>query len=206
MANRNKQIINYDPVATPTETDLLLSQPAAGGIYATYTPAQLAAVIPPRGTSFPGSPSTGDIFYRTDLRAICYYDGARWVGDIITIPMASYESLARNMTDSTRPYATAVPNEDILLVRWDVAYWLVGDVDASNYWTYSLSRTINAGSEVEVVSQDVNTSLAQWRKDSHSLSTVIPSNDRVLRVYADKTGWPGPFSMMGVLFARRIYT
>jgi hypothetical protein len=31
------------------------------------------------GTSFPASPGTGDIFYRTDLREIAYYDGTRWV-------------------------------------------------------------------------------------------------------------------------------
>lgn len=31
------------------------------------------------GTSFPGSPSSGDVFFRTDLGLLCYYDGSRWL-------------------------------------------------------------------------------------------------------------------------------
>src|SRR5688572_13447523 len=31
------------------------------------------------GTSFPGSPSTDDKYYRTDLNLLCVYDGTRWL-------------------------------------------------------------------------------------------------------------------------------
>ena len=31
------------------------------------------------GTSFPGSPTTGQKFYRTDLNWLCFYDGTRWL-------------------------------------------------------------------------------------------------------------------------------
>ena len=31
------------------------------------------------GTSFPGGPSTNDLFYRTDRALLYYYDGTRWL-------------------------------------------------------------------------------------------------------------------------------
>lgn len=33
----------------------------------------------PQGVSFPGSPVSGDKFYRTDLNWLCFYDGTRWL-------------------------------------------------------------------------------------------------------------------------------
>lgn len=39
---------------------------------------QEGILVPPQGTSFPSSPDTGEIFWRTDLETLYRYDGSAW--------------------------------------------------------------------------------------------------------------------------------
>ena len=41
----NKEIGDYDAIATPARTDLLLAQPPVGGLYKTYTPADVLGLL-----------------------------------------------------------------------------------------------------------------------------------------------------------------
>src|ERR1700754_4638544 len=51
----------------------------------------------PRGTSFPVSPATGDVFYRTDRHIEYYYDGTRWLStQLFTIGPFQPDSTALN--------------------------------------------------------------------------------------------------------------
>lgn len=45
MASETKQINGYDPTTSPARDDLLLKQPAAGGLYETITPADIAGLL-----------------------------------------------------------------------------------------------------------------------------------------------------------------
>ncbi len=48
----------------------------------------------PKGTSFPGSPANGDLFYRNDLNLLFHYDGSRskWLS-VTTFGMSGYRNL-----------------------------------------------------------------------------------------------------------------
>ena len=67
-------------------TETFIGRDTAGtGVPEALTIAQVQDLLRPTGTSFPGSPSEGEGFYRTDLDHWFYYDSSRskWLGDAL---------------------------------------------------------------------------------------------------------------------------
>ena len=71
--------ITIDDSSNKTITGELEWDRASGGI-----------LIPPSGTSFPGTPSTGEIFWRTDEDKLYRYDGTSW--DTVTAAVGTHAS------------------------------------------------------------------------------------------------------------------
>lgn len=94
------------------------------------------------GTAFPGSPTAGDRFWRTDLGFDCYYDGARW--------LSSHEYTAEFQPwEASPPYGATVnalispahsDYPSIYITRaWWLAYVFVVN-NVSNYWVVNMQR------------------------------------------------------------------
>lgn len=95
----------------------------------------------PSGTSFPASPTTDFLFYRTDLGFVCYYDGTRWltvqefacvvtIADNITVSFAATTAAVRTgmLRNDYAPYFTRA-----------TLYIQTGATNnAGNYFTYNL--------------------------------------------------------------------
>lgn len=63
----------------------------------------------PSGASFPGSPATNDLFFRTDRGIVYFYDGTRWLSvEIFTVNIAAQDKLLptalANEMDSANPF------------------------------------------------------------------------------------------------------
>jgi hypothetical protein len=128
-------------ISTPADGDVLtydntsgkwLNEASAGGGY-------------DEGTSFPGSPASGDKFYRTDLNWLCFYDGTRWLTcqeftqelNAGGSPISGLSGIARGMSRS-----------DYLQYFTKVAAftWVNGATnDGSNYWTCTVDWQDSAG-------------------------------------------------------------
>jgi len=92
----------------------------------------------PAGTSFPGSPTTGDLFRRTDLERLVYrYDGTRW----LTEQTFTLQGPSRN-GDTASPYDYHAPahspfpqpENGIYVERYVGNAYVVTTNNGSNYW------------------------------------------------------------------------
>ena len=94
------------------------------------------------GTSFPGSPASGDKFYRTDLNWLCFYDGTRW------LTCHEYEITLTSPNQSTAgdwTFSRAALRADrqIYLTTCHTTTWHITAPSALNFWTIDVS-TYNA--------------------------------------------------------------
>ena len=93
------------------------------------------------GTAFPATPSTGSLYFRTDLGWLCYYDGTRW------LTTHEYE-MNMPFFGGIFPYSGGSPATLLLTPsRTDYSYYLLGaraytlvstTNNATNYWAFQL--------------------------------------------------------------------
>jgi hypothetical protein len=157
------------------------------------------------GTTFPGSPSTGDMFYRTDARAMCYYDGTRWVGDVFVLPMSNWAAFSRDVTSTTTVFSASMPDFGVFFEKLALAF-NCGSVDASNYWTITFFLH-NGTSQISLCSYTINSGSGWARTTLTSFSpNPAPSSSIYILVQAAMTGSPGNLDVMSTLFVRRVFT
>lgn len=103
----------------------------------------------PSGTGFPGSPSTGDHFYRTDRNIQYYYDGTRWLStQLFTLPIANQETLLP-ITATGQAYAgNPWWNEyDIYVLKGKVSITNTATT-AANYFTFQFAKIDGTASNI----------------------------------------------------------
>lgn len=87
------------------------------------------------GTSFPGSPSTGDLFHRTDLApALWRYNGTRW---LCTCLHEHHLGNSVNISGTTDHYTPNI-HADMWLVNFIVSMEAASGLSGSAYWTADL--------------------------------------------------------------------
>lgn len=148
------------------------------------------------GTAFPGTPSTGDLFHRTDLSPAIYrYDGTRW---LCTCPhhetMGQGDVLDNGGTD-TGPYRRlALPTTDIYVTQWKIVTQVSSPNDGTRYWTVTL-RNVAAGafasSNVASFNTSADTQAQAVRHDQTVNAAITVSGRAFLDVIAVKTSTPG---------------
>src|SRR5574337_1533453 len=106
------------------------------------------------GTSFPGSPTTGQKFYRTDLYYLCYYDGTQWLTcQEFALPISMQQSvLPISATLAGIAYAPAQTNLQPYLTTLHATTLVDTTNSGSNYWTVTLSSGTGASSYTTVTS------------------------------------------------------
>jgi len=145
----------------------------------------------PSGTSFPGSPANNDLFYRTDLDLLFFYDGTRWLttqafaapnvgtlftnstqlGDLRSSISATSSTLLRMMA----PYNMGA--SDIWLVAYRVVFQVTAGtaLSGSHKWVGTLqgfdaatsvtgtAATVNIDSGSSSVFRELNTAIGAAR-------------------------------------------
>lgn len=160
------------------------------------------------GTSFPGSPSLNDKFYRTDLNLLCYYDGTRWLtvqeyraaADAIdaVVPIAANGNTTRYCVDGVH---------GMYLTRADFTTLVNTTNTGSAYWTVTLNRVDAPGSATSVVSFNTSTNSPNtWVRHDQAINAVLDASALTLRVSAGKTGSPGSAYIIPALYYRLIVT
>lgn len=95
------------------------------------------------GTSFPGSPTTDDFYYRTDLGVLCRYDGTRWLGAEERMPIGQlYENGVPPYTVHDKIiYTFPLESTDTLwLASFYASIVNLGTNNGSNYWTIEVQK------------------------------------------------------------------
>lgn len=97
------------------------------------------------GTSFPGSPSAGDRYFRTDLGMEFYYDGTRWLSmQIFRIELKQEDTVTWPLTATTSVVHRAVApfgaDFDLWLMDWHWMSVVLTTNTGSAYWTVTLRK------------------------------------------------------------------
>ena len=142
------------------------------------------------GTSFPGSPLTNDLFYRTDRALLYFYNGTRW----LTVNTYSQQY------DLTQ-YGTAniewpLPMGNLYDV-WSVSLHISGFVGtgapASNYRTYTMNYYDGvSGAAVGSVNTTGFTASGIWSQASANTGVLVSKTNKILYSTVATTGTPSP--------------
>lgn len=159
------------------------------------------------GSSFPGSPSAGDRYQRSDIDYMVFvYDGTQWVSE--EVRMVHYWDRI-NDTSSDDKTADTMPNPFAAIDGGDCMCKLIfsglinGTSDASNYWEFEpleysggwgvLTSTVKVDTKTAPASLSPFTVESDWTAISHSESE--------LGVRYTKVGSPGGvFGAFGMAF------
>lgn len=142
------------------------------------------------GTSFPGSPATNDLFYRTDILGgtLFKYDGTRWRS-------AQTFSFANTLVPAaTADWGYWPPNTsgtDIWLVDWRVGYNVASAHSSSNFWTVSLHKYDNTtDTTISTITTDKSTTT--WNEPAASaIGALVGLTNKVMFIHMVKSGTPG---------------
>lgn len=187
--------------------NLVFSGPATGAAAAPTLRALVNADMPaqpiPRGTAFPGSPATNDLYFRTDRGLLYYYDGTRW------LTVHEYEMDLALYQRNAQPYAGAGATIIIAPARTDYGAMMtraklyldvIGTNNGSNYWTISVAY---CGTVVWTPNTSADAANAAINKET-ALSNVITSPAGYAGVDVAKVGSPSAIALNGALWYRLI--
>jgi hypothetical protein len=144
-------------------------------------------IIEGKGTAFPPSPADGDLFYRTDVNLLCYYDGVRW------LTVTEYEATPTHNT--AQPYSIAqtvgIYPEHPLYTRYVtgliVSLAVLTTNNGLNYWAIRLIR-MDTGAAVSSDIVSMAAPVGTWANSS--LSTTLLATYPI-GVAVAKVGAPG---------------
>ncbi len=116
------------------------------------------------GTSFPGSPSTGDLFHRTDLDVPLYrYDGTRWLSEDV------FEMVATATTGVTSPsdlaYWPPLGGQDLWLIDFGWVYNVTAPHSGTQFWDAALHKydAAGGGTDTTVVTLTTDQTSTTWK-------------------------------------------
>ena len=167
------------------------------------------------GSSFPGSPSSGDRYWRTDLGMEFYYDGTRWLSTTLYHSHTVQENIsagssyaAPNITLSTFNWPTPAigSGSDVWLVAAEFDFFVNGGtaLSGSHSWVTVLGKTIGANTQTTVLTFTANSGASSvWRRDTQAIGALLNNGTThyAFNLLSTKTGTPGPlFSHCDITF------
>jgi hypothetical protein len=156
------------------------------------------AGIVPRGTAFPASPTTNDLFFRTDLAVLCNWDGTRWVGPWETVSIPQWEGGSPWSASVT---AFLFQTNAALLASIRFAAYVTTTNNSTNYWNLTVYfNQSQIGSTMSTYPGNTNSVL------DISQNFNMVTNNNFLLVSLVKVGSPGAIYLTALLSYRRIYT
>lgn len=162
----------------------------------------------PSGTSFPGSPSTNDLYFRTDRGLLYFYDGTRW------LTVAEYSESLGNL-DTNQPLsvngslkwgATDLGDNGQWITRIAAVNFVATTNNGSNFWTLQLtsrSATATAHNLGSTWSTAADTN-DQFVKHVTTVGAAVTSGDTHFVITGTKTSSPGNIYTMATVYYRLI--
>ncbi len=157
------------------------------------------------GTSFPGSPSTNDLYFRTDRGIIYFYNGTRWLSvDLMKTDMSTQTALAPyTASGASTQFGVAFGGEyDLWLEEFITNSAVVTTNTGSNYWTIPLTRdpSATALASYTTASDTVNVNT----KHRVTIGALNGTSDGYFTCNPTKTGSPGSLYMQAMVTYRLV--
>lgn len=160
------------------------------------------------GTSFPGSPSDGDLFYRTDTRILYEYDlsSLQWLSvDRKYVSMGPGDVIDAT---TTAAIVRAVPVfEKVYIESWQTNSFVSTTNTGSAYWTLTLRKFDTGASTTSNIGTFSTNADAASAATTHSVTigvTVDPASNNRVDAISTKTGAPGALRCPMILVVRSV--
>jgi len=155
------------------------------------------------GTSFPGSPATNDMYFRTDRSLLYFYDGTRWltVQEYI-VPISVQDLLQGSVTTSPQTLGYVQLDNgtyDLYVTRIACSTTILTTNSGSAYWTMDFKRNPSATSlgSFNTSADTANTNT----RHNVTVNALVGTSDRYINVTATKTGSPGaPYVISDLIY------
>lgn len=162
----------------------------------------------PSGTSFPGGPSTGDFFYRSDRSLLYFYDGTRWLTvQQYTIPMAVSDALmprAATTTSALRGVALFTPTYDMWLESLQWAAYVGSPSSGTQYWNIALNKLVNATPTAIVTDTTNGDTNSQWQKHEKAIGALLGTTSEELEVDVTRVSTAGSIYIVAAVVGRMV--
>lgn len=161
------------------------------------------------GTAFPGTPSTGDRFRRSNIDyLVFFYDGTRWVTEQMFTMTGSTRALVDGAALPGSPgrfSQTPIHHTlDIWAVRLDADWYVATTNSGSHYWTLDVKNVAESTTHVTLNTSAMSANT--WTSQVWTTGGVIPATDLGLMWILTKTGTPGSVTCAPSLYYRLIAT
>lgn len=164
---------------------------AADPTFRALVNADMPAQPVPAGTSFPGSPATNDLYFRTDRGILYFYDGSRWLS--VTLYTQEIGSL-NNISATSYTYYPVLEDLYDVWVEDFIATMYMSSTSSGKYWTLTLYFADGAsnGSAIASVNSNGDTAATFTRKIA-AIDALMGTSTDAIRLVATKTSTPGAF-------------
>lgn len=191
-----------------TDTALVLAPDGAGGV---EFRAEVGGGGITSGTSFPGSPADNDLFYRTDLDLLFFYDGTRWLTtSLFTLPIpvwaqATSGIVATQGSSLRGPIPPISGGSDFYIVQSRLDFVVSGGtaLSGSHKWVVTLNKTDTSFTETAIDTVTIDSGASSvYRETTSNINALLGTTSFDFRVNATKTGTPGTLFILLALTYR----
>lgn len=162
------------------------------------------------GTSFPASPPTNGVYFRTDLGWQCYYDGAQWLTthEYVVLPALAPTSCDFAANDGTAHVARMRTDYVPYFTRAALTTRVLTTNNGTNFWTVVLAGyNLSFGSFTNIVSYTTASDTAgTYTTHEGAVSTANPANNTHVALSVTKTLTPGTLRVFWSLYYKLIVT
>ena len=163
-----------------------------------------------KGTAFPGNPSVGDRFLRTDRNLEYYYNGSMWLTTTLFYqPLTAYVALPTGRSATTSGLLAGCcfnsPTYDTWLENFIWTSYISGSSSGTLYWTVDLTKW-NTGSTT-VVSANTGTTpdpSSEYVNHITPINALAGTSHPTFRVDVTKVSTPGNLDLPQCLVTGRL--
>jgi hypothetical protein len=159
-----------------------------------------------KGAAFPGSPSSGDPFFRDDLGFWCWYDGTRWLTET---KIATHNSFTGS-ADGNLAYMRVSDQDSKYIEQINMTTRVATTNDSDNYWTVEIdgwNNDASTASAIHIFNTSADAADTFIDKTTTSMSqTALPTQEGFFAVNITKTGSPGNIAIYYSVEYREIKT
>lgn len=182
------------------------------GLPGGFAPLDSGLLVPssylPHGTSFPAGPATYQRHFRDDLGMEFYYDGTRWVSQLLRATGKFSENLAA--TGEAARHAIQPPlGTDLWLVSWSVTFIIASGgsaLSASHKWVIGATKYGGASNTGVTGTLNIDSGASnEWRTNTVTIGELLGSY-YLISSSGTKTGTPGNLYYYATLNYRIVAT
>lgn len=198
------------PAATDTLVNLAGTQTLTNkSIVATQLTGTVANAQLQKGTSFPGSPSSGDQYFRTDLGLDCYYDGTRWLTKTeYQIPFYTIGDMPATATGTKFNGVADNSQAGMYLTRMVNTIFVNPSNDSTHYWTVQVQWN-TAGAVPTNIGSAISTqglSASSFLETNTTINAALSTTAKSFSIVATKVSTAGTAYIFTLLWYRLIVT